>query len=428
LGVGLLILGLLVVLSAFFSGTESAYISLSELDQIGISKSRSKNRKILARLLTNRSKLVSTILVGNNLVNIGASALATAMAMEYGPSFELSPEVAASLAAVSLTLWILVFGEVTPKSLALQHNRAVALFAAPILFPLVYILSPATWFLNFTSRIVHKLTGAPTTQRGISETSVIHMVEKGEELGLINERERSLIKNVFLFDEREVYPVMTPRTRVFALDAKLTLEEAQEGLLEQMYTRIPVYSGSFDHITGVVNFKEALKELLSGQGSKTLDAVSVKPIFVYETQSLSSVLESFQSEQNHMAVVVDEFGGMAGIVTLEDILEELVGEIYDEKDLSSNLVKPMGEHKWLVPGRHDVVTINKEIPGEIPIEGEYESLQGLIMSNLDRLPALGDQVQVGAHKFTVMKMNKNVITTVLLEYLPRLDLDREDSE
>jgi len=427
LGVGLLILGFLVLLSAFFSGTESAYISLSELDQIGISKGRSKNRKILARLLKNRSNLVSTILVGNNLVNIAASALTTALAINYGPDYGLSTELAATLAAISLTLVILVLGEVTPKSLALQHNRAVALFAAPILLPLGYLLSPATLFLDLTAKFVHKMTGAPTTQRGISETSVIHMVEKGEELGVINERERSLIENVFLFDEREVYPVMTPRTRVFALDASLTLDQAKEDLVEQMYTRIPVYGDSFDHIIGVVNFKEASKELLHGQGQKTLEEISVKPIFVYETQSLTSVLESFQKERNHMAIVVDEFGGMAGVVTLEDTLEELVGEIYDEKDLSVSFVKPMGEHKWLVPGRHDVVTINRQIPGEIPIEEEYESLQGLIMSNLDKLPTIGDQVQLGAHKFTVMKMNKNAITSVLLEYLPRLDTNREET-
>jgi len=424
--VGLLLLLVLIALSAFFSGIESAYISLGDLDLIEIEKSRLKNRKLVAHLLANRQKLISTILVGNNLVNIGASALGTAMAIEYGPQFGISSELAVTLSTILLTLLILIFGEVTPKGVALGHNRTIALAVSPILYPLTWLFTPFTWALSATSHLISRLTGAQIGGNRISESSVINMVEKGEQLGIINERERSLIENVFLFDEREVYPVMTPRTRVFALEGDLTLALVQDQLLAKLYTRVPVYQDSVDHIVGILNLKEALKELLSGNGQKLLKDLCQKPNFVYETQTLSSVLETLKQEQLHMAIVVDEFGGLSGVVTLEDIVEELVGEIFDEKDATTSFVKPMGEHKWLVPGRHDVVTINRLIPGELPLEGDYDSLQGLIMSKLERMPVLGDQVQVGPHKFTVVKMNRNEVVSVVLEYMPLLDKAREE--
>ncbi|MDT8446824.1 MAG: hemolysin family protein [bacterium] len=426
--VGPLILALLIALSAFFSGIESAFISLGEFDLYEIEKTRSKNRKLLALLVSKREKLLSTILVGNNLANIGASALATALAIDYGPELGYSPELSASIAAIFLTLVILIFGEVTPKSIAISHNRSIALFVSPVVYPLTILFLPATWLLSLASGLLSRLTGAPSSSQTISESTVITMVEKGEELGVINERERHLIENVFLFDDREVYPVMTPRTRVFALPEAKTLAEVKDQLLERMLTRIPVFGDSFDHITGILNLKDALRELIQGNQNTKLSALAQRPHFVYETQPLSSVLENFQHERLHLAVVVDEFGGMAGVITLEDILEELVGEIFDEKDTATAFVKPMGEHKWLVSGRHDIVTINRLIPGEIPIEGDFDSLQGMIMSRLDHVPALGDQVHEGPHKFTVIKMNKNEILSVLIEYLPQLDQSRLEDQ
>ncbi|OGG96185.1 MAG: hypothetical protein A2527_04600 [Candidatus Lambdaproteobacteria bacterium RIFOXYD2_FULL_50_16] len=422
---GIVALIVLIALSAFFSGIESAFISLSDLDQVEIFKSRAKNRKLLKRLLENREKLLSTVLVGNNLVNIGASALATTLAIDAAPSLDISKSSAATLSAVFLTLMILVFGEVTPKTVAMTHNRSIALFVAPIVYFLAQVLSPLTLLLSLASTYMGKAFGA-SKQNGITESTLINMVERGQELGVINSRERQLIEKVFQFDDREVYPIVTPRNKVFALKDTHTLTQVQAQLLEQMFSRIPVYGDTFDHITGILNLKTALKELLDGNGERQLKDLSDQPSFLYETQSLTSVLERFQAERIHMSIVVDEFGGMVGVVTLEDILEELVGEIFDEKDLAMGLIRPMGEHKWLVPGRLDVVTLNREIPGEIPIEGDYESVQGLIMSTLDCLPETGDQVTVGHHKFTVMKMKKNEIVSIMLEYLPALHKTEEE--
>lgn len=417
--IGIITLVLLIFLSGFFSGTESAFVSLSEIDLIEISKSRRKNRKILVRLIENKERLLSTILIGNNLVNIAATALNTTLAIHYGYLLGISEEVSVLLSAIVLAFVILLFGEIAPKSIAITHNRSIALFLAPMIAFLSVLLTPFLFFFDRISKGINlMLTGKSHKDSTISEKTVINIVAKGEEMGVINESEKEMIKNVFLFDEREVYPVMTPRTAVFGLEETLTLGEAQESMLEKQFTRIPIYDGSIDNITGIVNLKNVFMCLLNDQHDMRLSELSLKPLFIYETLSLTSLLEQFKSAQNHMAIVVDEFGGMAGIVTLEDILEELVGEIYDEKDVVTSLIRKTGENNWIINGKTDIMTINKTINGEILIDGEFETLQGLIMSNLDRLPVVGDTLKIKPHRFTVKIMRRNEIISVFVEYDP----------
>jgi magnesium and cobalt exporter, CNNM family len=414
---GIITLVVLIFLSAFFSGTESAFISLSEIDLIEISKSGKKNGKVLARLIENKERLLSTILIGNNLANIAATALNTTLAIHYAPLMEISEEVSVAISAAGLVIVILIFGEIVPKSIAINHNRCIALFVSPLIAFLSILLTPFLFFFDGISKAVNRLlTGKDRKDSEISEKTVINIISKGEEIGVINESEKELIKNVFLFDEREVYPVMTPRTAVFALEETMTLGEAEKSVLAKQFTRIPIYSGSIDNITGIVNLKNVFRHLLADRHEMQLKELSRKPLFIYETLSLTSLLEQFKSAQNHMAIVVDEFGGMAGLVTLEDILEELVGEIYDEKDIVTSLIRPAGENSWVINGKTDIMTINKSVEGEILIDGEFETLQGLIMSNLDRLPVVGDTFVIEPHRFTVKKMKRNEILSVFVEY------------
>jgi CBS domain containing-hemolysin-like protein len=398
---------------------ESAFISLGDIDLIEISKSKKKNRKILIKLLENKEKLLSTILIGNNVVNISATALNTTLAIHYSIQLGLSRNLTITVSAIILTVTILIFGEILPKSVALAHNRKLALFNAPFIWFLCGILAPINFILHKISTFVNRILHDKDQKLGITENTVINVVAKGEELGVIKETEKEMIQNVFLFDEREVYAVMTPRPAVFALEDSMTLAEVQDELLEKQFTRIPVYSETIDNITGIINLKSVFKDMLENRKNVPLSRLAKKPLFIYETMSLTALLEKFKAKQNHMAIVVDEFGGMAGIVTLEDILEELVGEIYDEKDEVSALIRKLGDDKWLVRGRIDIITLNKYIPGNITIDGEFETLQGLIMSKLDRLPVVGDQLYIKPHQFTVSKMRKNQIQTVLVENIPQ---------
>lgn len=425
---GVIILVILVCLSAFFSGMEVAFISLGDIDLIEISKSEKKNRKFVVKLLENKEKLLSTILIGNNVVNISATALNTTLAIHYSIAYGFSQSLTVTVSAIALTITILIFGEILPKSVALAHNRKLALFNAPLIWFLCGLLAPINFVLHKFSSFVNRVLHGKEPRPHITESTVINVVTKGEELGVIKETEKEMIQNVFLFDEREVYAVMTPRPAVFALEDSMTLAEAQDELLDKQYTRIPVYAETIDNITGIINLKSVIKNMLENRKDVPLSQLAKKPLFIYETMSLTALLEKFKTKQNHMAIVVDEFGGMAGIVTLEDILEELVGEIYDEKDEVSSLIRKLGDDKWLVRGRIDIVTLNKYIPGNIAIDGEFETLQGLIMSKLDRLPVVGDQLYIKPHQFTVSKMRKNQILSVLVESIQQDGVENTEHE
>ncbi len=421
------VLVLLIFCSAFFSGIESAFISLSEIDRIELEKSKSKNRKILLQLLSNRERSLSTILIGNNLANIAASAWNTAMAIRYAPAIGLTEEMSVTISAILLTVVILLFGEITPKTLALIHTKKIALWTAPFLLILSSIFLPGVFFFDKISKFLNKMfLGSDKKNVSITESTVINVVSKGEELGVINETERNLIQNVFLFDEREVYPIMTPRTKVFALDESSVLEDVKEILLEKQFSRIPIYKESIDNITGVIYLKTVFKELLTNNKNIPLKELVQKTIFIYETLSISSLLEQFQAEQNHMAIVVDEFGGMAGVVTLEDILEELVGEIFDEKDVVTSEIRQLSEFSWIVEGSVDIQSINKEINGDIEVDGEFETLQGLLMSHLERLPVVGDSFQILPNRFTVLEMDHNTVVSVKIDYLKQVEEEEKD--
>lgn len=422
---GLFILGGLVLLSGFFSGMETAFFSLGDIEIIDIEKSKTRKSEILLRLLADREKLLSTILIGNNLVNISASALNAMLAVKYANYLNISTELSVTLSSLMLTLVIILFGEITPKIIAITHNRRLSLLFSTAILGLTVVLMPVTFlFSHFSKGITHIFRRGDGKQHSISESTVINVVSKGEELGVINETEKKLIQNVFNFDEKEVYPIMTARTSVFALYDTLTIGEAKEQLLEKQFSRVPVYNGSIDNITGIVNLKSVFNEIVAGNEDRTLAEISQKALFVYETLTLSSLLEQFKLKKIHMAIVVDEFGGMAGIVTLEDILEELVGEIYDEKDKIDTHVKKLGSDRWLIDGTTDIFTVNKSIEGEIPVDGDFSTLQGLIMSKLERMPVEGDMVDVKQYKITVKQMEKNEILSVLLE----LKSDNADDE
>ncbi len=416
---GFIVLGLLLLLSAFFSGVESAFISLGDLEILEIEKEKTRNAKILLKLLENKERLLSVILVGNNIVNIGASALATSIAIKYSTTSGLSEEATVAIAAGVLTLFVLLFGEITPKSLAIAHSRKISLKVSPIILFLSWVFFPLAVILDIISSKITKISrgGEEEEEQLISEDTVINVVSKSEEQGVINEREKTMIEKVFIFDDREVYPIMTPRPKVFALNEENTLDEVKEVLLSHQFSRIPIFKKNIDQIDGVVQLTTLLQALLAGRGGEQLKNFGNKPLFVYETLVISTLLERFRNEGNHMAVVVDEYGGMAGIVTLEDILEELVGEIFDEKDMIVEPIRAMGFQKWLVAGSSDLVAINREIEGaNFNEDGSFESVQGLIMSSLERLPKTGDLVKIGEHCLTVMKMRQNEIISVMIEY------------
>lgn len=421
MAIGFIILFVLVFFSAFFSGMEIAFFSLSYVDQIEIERSESRNRDALLNLLKNKEKLLSTILIGNNIVNIAASALNTGLAIEFADYHGYSRELTATGFAAALTVVILLLGEIIPKNVAIQYNRQLSLLFSPLLKFLNTILTPVSAIFHQITLAINRLLKKEDDSSKLSETTVINVVDKGQELGVINQHETDLIRNVFLFDEREVSSIMTPRTSVFALPDSLSLADALEPLLEKKFSRVPVYAENIDQITGVITVKEILEELILGDKQQTLYSLMQKPVFIYETISLTALLDQFKQDRKHMAIVVDEFGGVAGIVTMEDILEELVGDILDEKDQRTIEVQPIEANKWLIRGRVDVVSINKEIEEEIPLSEHYDTLQGLIMNSMESIPKIGDIVEEHGFRFKVTQMSQNEVQMVLVEKLEQPD-------
>ncbi len=422
---GLLIVFVLLILSAFFSGTEAAFISLSELDIIAFENQSSHSSKAVLRLLSTKNKLLSTLLIGNNLINIIASAISTSLAIQYHTKLGISEKLSITIATLALTTLILIFGEILPKTLAIHHNVFICSFLGPVVEWLSKFFTPVVFLMEYASKLLLKLM--PTKQTSsFSETTFLHALSKGEELGIIKATEKNMIQNVFSFDERAVYPIITPRTTVFALPGDLPLDQAADKLQKKEFSRIPIYEDNIDQITGIIQYKQVLQELLKGNKDKTLTDLAVKPLFIYETTKLTNVLETMQSQHSHMAIVVDEFGGMAGVVTLEDLMEELVGEIYDEKDLIDKPLKLIKPHTWIANGNADLATLNRELNHPLDENGAYETLQGLIMAKLERLPKVNDILEVENYHLAVLALKKHRILSVRITYIPNED-SNEDS-
>ncbi|MBU0971976.1 MAG: hemolysin family protein [Proteobacteria bacterium] len=398
-------------LSGFFSSSETALFSISKIKALHISRDGSKTGHLIMNMKADSHKLLTTILIGNNLVNIGASALATSIALTYFKSN------AVGIATGGMTLLILIFGEIFPKSFASHNNILVARGVIYPLYWLSRILWPLIFFLNFIPR----LHGAVNTAHdAVTEDELMTMVEVIEEEGEIKEAEREYITNIFEFDDTSCSEIMTPRADMFVIDASEGLDI--QATLKTGFSRIPIIEGSIDNIVGILHVKDLFASFQKLTTSKvdvtaSLDVKKImkQPYFIPESKKLDSLLQDFKIKKNHMAVVVDEHGGIAGIVTLEDVVEEIIGEIVDETDrMAPDIVKLKG-NKWLVAGRIDIDDLNKEIGISIPESNSYDTFSGFFLEEIERIPKPGEFIKLDKWTITVKDMDHNRIQTFILE-------------
>lgn len=377
-----ILLIVLILLSAFFSGSEIALFSIGEARVRALVEEGRRGSAGLRRLKSNPERLLATILVGNNIVNIAAASLATAFALElYGSE-------GVAYATGVMTLLVLIFGEVTPKGLASANAVKVSLWVAPIfhflsrvLFPVVVPLEALTrWFVRRSQR-----EGAPT----ITEGEIREMTTLAHERGSIDEHERQIIERAFWLDERRAWDIMTPRVDIFAWPAHYTLARIAAELPAVRYSRIPVYRETVDEIEGVLYTRDAYQALVSGQRDVSLGSLAREPLFVPGSVPLTRLLSDFQTRRIHLGVVIDEYGGTDGLVTLEDILEELVGEIVDETDVERHSIVRIGRHEIVVEGGADLREINHFLNASLP-QLEHRSLNGYLLDELGRVPEPGE--------------------------------------
>jgi len=399
-----------LVLSGFFSSSETALFSISKIKALHIAKDGSRTGQLIVKMKQDPHTLLTTILIGNNFVNIGGTALATSIAITFFRSNALG------IATGVMTLLILVFGEIFPKSFATQHN---VLVARTVIFPL-YWLSRLFWPLVVILNSIPRLYGSTNpSYHTVTEDELMTMVEVVEEEGEIKEAEKEYITNIFEFDDTSCCEIMTPRADMFVVDAVEELDIP--AILSTGYSRIPVIEDSIDNVIGVLHIKDLFtsyqKITAAGEQITSLDikAIMKKPYFIPESKKLDSLLQEFKAKKSHMAVVVDEHGGVAGLVTLEDVVEEIFGEIIDETDRMVPDIVRLKDNKWLVAGRINVEDLNKEIDINIPESVSYDTFSGFFLEQIDRIPQPGESVIIDRWTATVKDMDGNRIQSFIVK-------------
>ena len=400
----------LIGLSAFFSGLEVALVGIRKSKVVQLLNEGHKGAKALHKLKMNPSWMMSSVNLGNNLVNVGASALATSV------SIRLFGNDGVGIAVGIMTFLILIFGEITPKTYCNANSTKIALRFAPVLLGFSYAFFPVVKFFEIVTKGVVKITGSSHEPPPITEEEIKGVIDQGHAEKAIEKDEMDLVHGALKFDDTVVRAVMTPRTKMFTMNAKTILFEALHEINQNGFSRIPVFGTSPDDIIGFVHVRDVLKELENENRMKTLEEISRKPVFVSQEKMVSALLKEMKGRKTHMAIVVDEHGGVEGLVTLEDLIEEIVGDIEDESDL----VKPKGYERIdkdtiMTTGEIPIDKINSIFKTQIPLGDDYSSLNGLLHEKLQDIPQAGDKVEIEDIRIVVEKVLKNVPQKIRIE-------------
>ena len=420
----LLVLLILLALSAFFSSSETALVTVNKIRMRNLAESGNKQAEIVIKTVENQSKMLSVILIGNNVVNLSASSLSTVMASS------LFGNKAVGIATGILTLLILVFGEITPKTMATYSAEKISLRFAKYIYFLMTVLTPVIFLVNLLSGLVLKLFGVDTDGKrdAITEDELRTIVEVSHEEGVLEIEEKKMITNVFDFGESLAKDIMVPRVDMTFVQVDDTYDQLLEIYRKERYTRIPVYEDSIDNVIGIINVKDLL--LLDSKEDFRIRDYLREPLYTYEYKNASELMVEMRKTLNNIVIVLDEYGATAGLITLEDMLEEIVGEIRDEYDADEeeSLVE-------LEPGTYRVNAsmklddLNDRLELNLSSE-EYDSLGGLVIGLLDHLPEEGEEVTSDGLRMVVEHVDKNRIETILLTRLKEEDTEegQENSE
>ena len=412
---------ILVGFSAFFSASETAF---SSLNQIRLKSRAEDGDSSAARVLAmaeQYDKLLSTILIGNNIVNIAAASIGTILFTQM-----LGAERGATVSTIVLTIIVLIFGEVTPKSLAKEMPEKVATAVSPFLVLLMALMTPLTWLFTQWKKLLGHFVHSGEADT-ITEGELMTMVSEAENDGELTDRESELIRSAIEFDDVEVEEILTPRVDVVAVEDDIPLEELAQTFAESGYSRLPVYHGTIDNIIGVVHEKDFYIARL--KKATKIDDLVVPTLYTTGSTQISQLLRTLREQHHHLAVVVDEYGGTEGIITLEDILEELVGEIWDEHDEVTEDFRKQSDGSWLVSGSASVDDLYEEL--DLPEEEDIDSntVNGLVQEKTCHLPKVGDRFTLGEYDGVVTRTAKRRVTEVrLTPAAPAEDAEKDDEK
>lgn len=414
-----IILVICLALSAFFSSSETALTSLSKIRLRAMVDEGVRNAKLIQKVTDNSSKLLSAILIGNNLVNIGASSLATVIATEiFGSS-------GVGIATGVLTVLILIFGEITPKSFARDNAEKVSCFCVkPIAFCMV-VLTPFIFILNIITGLLFKMIGKQSAETpSVTENELRTMVNVSHEEGVLEVDEREMITNVVDFRSSTAEEVMIPRIDIVAVPDDMPYDDVVNVFKEKRFTRLPVYNETNDHIVGTLSFKDImLLDDIKIKDFKVSDYMK-EPYFTYESKQCSKLFADMKRESISMAIVLDEYGGTAGLVTLQDLIEEIVGDIIDSERDDEEEIQKISDNEFLIYGSTKLDDVN-DVLGTDFENDDIESIGGYVIAIIDRFPKKGETVEMGRAKFCIDEIDKNRIEKLRIILTPESEAERE---
>ncbi len=403
----ILILVVLLLLSAYFSASETAFSSLNRIRIKNLAENGHKRAKLVWKLSEHYDKILSTILIGNNIVNIASASLATILFVGW------FGDLGVTLSTVAMTVLVLIFGEISPKSLAKESPESFAMFSAPILNALMVLLTPVNFLFVQWKKLLSKLFKSKG-DRSITEDELITLVEEAEQEGGINEDESELIRSAIEFNDRMAEDIFTPRVDVEGVPQDADKEKIAQVFAETGFSRLPVYDETIDKIVGIIHQKDFYNHVY--RGGLPLASIVKPAVFIPKSMKISDLLHLLQQQKSHMAVIADEYGGTVGIVTMEDILEELVGEIWDEHDEVIESFEKLGDNCYKVVCSTDLDEMFEFF--QLTGEADSSTVSGWVMEQLDKIPSEGDAFQYENLCVTVHKTDGRRALEILVDVLP----------
>lgn len=414
----IIIFVILVMFSAFFSSSETAYTSVNRIRLQNEAKDGDKKAQNALNLQKDFSALLSTILIGNNLVNIASSAIATIFFIR------ISPVYGATIATIATTILLLLFGEITPKLLAKIYSETIAKSTATPLRFIMKLLNPFVWLFGKWQDFIKKIIPI-TDEETVSEEELLSIVDEARTGGSIEQEERDLVKAAIEFDDMDIYSILTPRIDVIGFDLSDNDEEIEDLFIRTPFSRLVVYKGSIDNIAGTLHVKDFFRYVdgkrTDAQNARRLEDFLAKPLFVPANISPSDLLSAMQHEHTHVGVIVDEYGSMTGIATMEDVLEELVGEIWDESDVvRTDIIQLEHENKYLIQGTYALEKFfNLFSLKENADDWLSSTVSGFITEQFERIPSNNEVLQYKNLEITIVNAQKQRVNEVVVEKLPK---------
>ena len=398
----ILILVLLITMSAYFSATETAYSSLNKIKLKSIANKGNKKAKLALELSEKYDSVISTILIGNNIVNIATASLATVLFTK------LLGSSGVTVSTIVMTILILIFGEISPKSIAKDIPESFAIVSAPLLNVFCIILKPVNHIFCLWKKLISKVLKIQK-HSGITEDEILTIAEEAENEGGINPQQLEIIKSAIELNDQEVIEAFTPRVDMVAIKDSCSKEELLNLFIESGFSRIPVYHDNIDNVIGIINEKDLINIVVNNNNEEISSII--KPLNVIQPHmKLSHLLKVLQNNKSHMALIADEYGGTMGIITLEDILEELVGEIWDEHDKVVNDIEKIGEDEYIVRGNANIEKVLEEV--DLEDEFEVNSVNGWVIQQFGKIPKVGESFEYKNLKIVIQKATKRCVLEI----------------